>query len=156
MIIHQLTPDECRDVLRLASVARLACARADQPYVVPIFVYFDEREDCLYGFSAVGQKIDWMRENPKVCVEVERIVDKFHWSTVVVFGMYEEVGISPDEAAARHRASELFDRRPQWWLPAAGKLGGHPEHAEPVVYRIRIARLTGRRAERSANDADAP
>jgi uncharacterized protein len=146
MLIHDLTAAECRDVLARSSVARLACARADQPYVVPIFFSFDAHDDCLYGFSTLGQKIDWMRGNPKVCVEVDEIGGQNQWTTIVVFGRYEEVGDSSEHAATRHRAYDLFQERRQWWLPAAAKLRGGEEHHSPVVYRIHISRMTGRRA----------
>jgi nitroimidazol reductase NimA-like FMN-containing flavoprotein (pyridoxamine 5'-phosphate oxidase superfamily) len=39
----------------------------------------------------------------------------------------------------------LFQQRPEWWLPAAAKVGSRERHAV-VVYRIRIDRLTGRKA----------
>ena len=58
---------------------------------VPISYSFDAARDCLYCFSAVGQKILWMRDNPKVCVQFEEIHDKDHWATVLVFGRYEEL-----------------------------------------------------------------
>ena len=89
-----------------------------------------------------------MRANPKVCVEIERIVDKFHWSTVLVFGRFEEIGDSSSDRASRRRANALFEQRPQWWLPAAGKLAAGDEHPTPVVYRIRIDRMSGRQAAR--------
>jgi nitroimidazol reductase NimA-like FMN-containing flavoprotein (pyridoxamine 5'-phosphate oxidase superfamily) len=155
MVVHELTSAECREVLRLTGVARLACARGEQPYIVPVFVYYDEREHCLYGFSALGQKIDWMRANPKVRVEIERIVDRFHWATLLVFGRYEEVGDSAKDGESRRRASELFEQRPQWWLPAAGKLPSGTEHHAAVVYRIRIDRMSGRRADRPVNEVPA-
>ena len=148
MRIHELTPAECREILELTTVARLACARDGQPYVVPVSLYFDEPADCFYGFSTIGQKIDWMRENPKVCVEIERIVDKYHWSTIVVFGRFEEIGESPRHGNARRRANELFEQRPQWWLPGTGKLEAGEERSVPVVYRILIERISGRRADR--------
>jgi uncharacterized protein len=148
MVIHELTHAECREVLRLASLGRLACARDGQPYIVPVFLYFDSQDDCIYGFSTAGQKIDWMRANPKVCIEVERIIDKLHWSTVLIFGRYEEIGDSTQESVLRRRASELFEQRPGWWLPATGKVASAEEHHAPVVYRIRIERMSGRRAAR--------
>ena len=86
MLIHELTPAECRDVLWRAKLGRLACAKDDQPYVVPIQLSYDALSDALYAFSTVGQKIEWMRTNPKVCVEIEEITDKSHWTTVIVFG----------------------------------------------------------------------
>jgi len=145
VLIHELTDDECRAVLAGSRLARLACSRYDQPYVVPVFVEFDE--GYLYGFATLGQKIEWMRENPKVCLEIDAVADTTHWTTVVVFGGYEEITDAPKDSAARERARELLESRPGFWLPAAAKLTP-VEHPVPVVYRIRIDRMTGRRAAR--------
>jgi uncharacterized protein len=148
MVIHELTAPECREVLARVSVARLACCRGEQPYVVPVFLYFDGEGECLYGFAAVGQKIDWMRSNPRVCVEVDDVGDQMHWTTVLAFGRYEEVGDSAPDDIARRRALHLFQRRPNWWLPGTGKREGGTEHHTALIYRIRIERLSGRRATR--------
>lgn len=73
MIIHELTAAECEEFLGRATVGRLGCAHHSQPYIVPVSLYFGREEKCLYGFSTVGKKIEWMRENPRVCVEVDAI-----------------------------------------------------------------------------------
>ena len=147
MRIRELDRVECGDVLSRNDLARLACARHGQPYIVPIHYSFDAARNCLYAFSTVGQKNDWMRENPLVCVEVEEIADKRHWTTVLIFGRYEEMTDSPEDASARRTAQTLFEGRPQWWLPAAAKVGSH-EHPEMVLYRIIIDRMSGRRTSR--------
>jgi hypothetical protein len=69
MIINEISADDCRAVLERASVGRLGCALNNEPYVVPIYLAFES--DYIYVFSTFGKKIEWMRENPKVCVEVE-------------------------------------------------------------------------------------
>jgi nitroimidazol reductase NimA-like FMN-containing flavoprotein (pyridoxamine 5'-phosphate oxidase superfamily) len=148
MLIHELTAAQCEEVLARASVGRLACARNDQPYIVPIFLYFDISEKFLYSFSTLGQKIDWMRGNPKVCVEVDEILEGFHWTTVVVFGHYEEIRDSKEERNVRRRAYELFQKRREWWLPGAAKHTTGEEHYTPVVFRIRVGKASGRRADR--------
>ena len=147
MRIHELTEDECRAILQRTSLGRLACARGNQPYIVPISLYFDSDGSSLYSFSTAGQKIDWMRENPKVCVEVEDISDKKHWTTVLVFGRYDEIDHSKEDANARRRAFDLFQRNSEWWLPGAGKTTSEAQQPA-VVYRIQIERMTGRRAAR--------
>lgn len=147
MVIHELTAEQSREVLARSEVGHLACARFDQPYVVPIHFSFDAARDCVYAFSTVGQKVQWMRENPKVCLEVAEVDDKDSWTTVVAFGRYEEIHQSPEESAARQRAEQLFMTRREWWLPAAAKLPGR-ERPEVVVYRIQLDRVTGRRAAR--------
>jgi nitroimidazol reductase NimA-like FMN-containing flavoprotein (pyridoxamine 5'-phosphate oxidase superfamily) len=131
-------------VLTRARIGRLACVREDQPYVVPVHVSFDGRD--LYGLSTVGQKVEWMRENPRVCVEVEEFKNPRRWTTVLVFGRYEELTRSRAHERARARAEELLSRRVDYWLPAAAKVLSHEHHA-PVMYRIVVSRMTGRRAD---------
>jgi hypothetical protein len=41
MHIHELTVNECREVLKNTNIGRLACARDNQPYVVPVHFYLD-------------------------------------------------------------------------------------------------------------------
>lgn len=147
MLIHELTVAECRDVLSRSTLARLACSRADQPYVVPVSFGYDVEHHCLFSFSAVGTKVLWMRENPKVCVEVEDVVDSLHWTTVIIQGRYEELTDSADHGELRRRALALFEERREWWLPGAAKLGSHEPQAV-VIYRILIDRMTGRRGSR--------
>jgi uncharacterized protein len=147
MLIHELTFDQCAEVLERADLGRLGCAKDGQPYVVPVHFSFDAERECVYGFSAIGQKILWMRDNPRVCLEVDDVQDKNHWQTVVIFGRYEEIHDSPGEAEARRRAEALFQRRPEWWQPAAAKVGAS-ERPSVVVYRIQFDRVTGRRAAR--------
>ena len=147
MLIHELSPKECAEVLGRTNLGRLGCSRFDQPYIVPIHFSYDAERNCAYAFSTIGQKIEWMRENPKICLEVDDIGDKDHWTTVLVTGRYEEIHQATHAAEARRRAELFFQERPEWWLPAAAKVGSR-EHHDMVVYRILIDALTGRRATR--------
>ena len=88
MLIHELSPTECAEVLGRTNLGRLGCSRFDQPYIVPIHFSYDAERNCAYAFSTIGQKIEWMRENPKICLEVDDIADKDHWTTVLVTGRY--------------------------------------------------------------------
>jgi nitroimidazol reductase NimA-like FMN-containing flavoprotein (pyridoxamine 5'-phosphate oxidase superfamily) len=149
LLIHQLTGDECEEVLRRSNLGRLGCAQDNQPYVVPIYFRFESVQPdarYLYGFSSLGQKISWMRRNPLVCVEVDEVADTRHWTTVVVFGRFEELSQLDNPEAADH-AYEVLRARHDWWQPAAGKMEMSAQYV-PVVYRIRINSVTGRRADR--------
>ena len=74
MLIKEISSKECFDTLSCATVGRLGCSFNDQPYVVPI--YFAYEADWIYVFSTFGKKIEWMRANPKVCVEIEEKVSE--------------------------------------------------------------------------------
>jgi nitroimidazol reductase NimA-like FMN-containing flavoprotein (pyridoxamine 5'-phosphate oxidase superfamily) len=147
MQIKELTTDQCRALLQATNLGRLACVRDNRPYIVP--VYYDYYKEALYSFATLGKKIQWMRTNPRVCVEVDEIVDQFNWTTVVVKGRYEELTKSRTHEEARQRAYLLFEHRPDWWYPAAGKTRS-AEIRTPIIYRIQIEALSGRRAVRDA------
>jgi hypothetical protein len=143
MVVQEMTEHECRSILAGTTVARLACARNNQPYIIPVHVDFDH--ECLYGYATLGMKIDWMRQNPLVCLEIDDLTSDGQWASVVVFGHYEELPPTQDYEDLRRVAERLFQRHPMWWEPASVPLQAH-EPRSPIVYRIRISRLTGRRA----------
>lgn len=147
MLIHELTHAECLAVLSRTTVYRLACAQGDQPYIVPISFYFDGTA-ALYSFATVGQKIHWMRENPKVCVETDDVSDRFHWTTIIVTGVYEELSKSPADADELQRAMAVLQQQPHWWLPGAARLGSSQQSPQGVIYRVRINAVSGRRVKR--------
>ena len=111
MRIGEMTPKGCREILAHTSLGRLGCSREDQPYVVPI--YFVYEPDHLYGFATDGQKIDWMRTNPKVCVELDEIRNHFQWTSVVLYGRYPRIARpAPICRGTRPRAEALRNTRP--------------------------------------------
>src|ERR1022692_3412894 len=96
MVIREMSREECLRVLAKAKLARLACAHENQPYVVPVYLAYHEAYECLYGFTTPGQKVEWMRANPLVCVEVDEIVAYDQWVSVIAFGRYEELPETPE------------------------------------------------------------
>ena len=146
VMIQELTRQASLDLLARTRLGRLACAHGTQPYVVPI--YFAYHNECLYGFPTVGQKIEWMRANPLVCVEADEVVGPEHWATVLVFGRYEELPDTPEWARARTVAHTLLKQYAVWWEPAYAKtiLHGIQRPLVPVFYRIHCRRVIGHRA----------
>jgi len=154
MIINPLNEEECGALLRRASIGRLACSRDDQPYVVPIYLAYEA--GAVYVFSTFGQKIRCMRTNPKVCVEVDEIMNESEWATVIVNGRYEELA-EPRYADERAKARSLLARHHRWWLNAAAerRLESHAELMDPLFFRVQIDSVSGLRAfaERSESPA---
>ena len=167
MIVHEMTEDECRSALARVSFGRLACAHDGQPYVVPIYFSYDGSHiyglgapGQIYGFSTLGQKIEWMRANPLVCVEIDDHTSHNEWMSVVVSGRYEELPDTPTFECERAHACEILRRRAMWWEPAL-VVTEHREQLAPIFYRIHIRQMTGRRAmpdpvEAAAAAASAP
>ena len=112
MVIRELTRQASVDLLTRIHLGRLACARANQPYVVPIF--FAYHRNSLYCASTIGQKIDWMRENPLVAVEVDEIHSPQQWQSVIVSGSYEEIANTPETKETQQLAWSLLRDRELW------------------------------------------
>ncbi|HVN44846.1 MAG TPA: pyridoxamine 5'-phosphate oxidase family protein [Steroidobacteraceae bacterium] len=147
MRIREMTLGECAAVLERSEVGRLACARDAQPYIVPIHFAYDG-EHC-YGLTTAGQKIDWMRSNPCVCLEVDERSSHQRWLSIVMMGRYEELPESAACEGARAHALELLQRRELWWQPASVARRGREQRA-PIFYRIHIVQMTGLCAEPDA------
>ena len=176
MVIREMSREECLRVLAGAKLARLACTRENQPYVVPVYLAYHKLptgEACLHGFTTPGQKIEWMRANPLVCVEVDEVKAFDQWVSVIAFGRYEETpansgraGLSgrlPARSDSSHiecddertRAWQVLKTDPFWQEPGftAWAARAHRDSAEPLIsifYRIRIDRVTGHEATRDA------
>jgi nitroimidazol reductase NimA-like FMN-containing flavoprotein (pyridoxamine 5'-phosphate oxidase superfamily) len=142
MLIQAMTNEECWTMLARNNIARLACARDNQPYIVPLRVHLDGQY--LFGYTTLGRKIEWMRTNPLVCLEFEEITTDRVWATLIVYGRYEELPHTAENEGARRVADRLFQRHIMWWEPATVPFDGH-ERRPPIVFRIHIASFTGRR-----------
>ncbi len=146
MLIRKLTPQECQEMMTRSVFGRLGCASDDQSYVVPIYFAFEP--DRLYGFTTVGRKIEWMRKNPKVCVEVDEVVDHFQWMSVIVTGRYQELPDTVEFRSERKHALMALEKRLLWWQTAlaAKQLPTRYETPEPLFYCISIDSMTGLRS----------
>ncbi len=146
MYIHEMTADECRAALEKTNVGRLACARDNQPYLVPINFAFDGTY--LYGFTTLGQKIEWMRSNPLVCFEIDEVVGHNEWMSIIVFGRYEELPDQPEFQNRLLRAHSFLQKRIMWWEPAyiSQEHRDQPHSLTPIFYRIHVEKMTGHRS----------
>ena len=146
MLMSEMSGEECRDLLARLEFGRLACAHGNQPYIVPI--YFAYEPGHLYGFATSGRKVEWMRSNPLVCVEVDEVLSHYRWSSVVVLGRYEELADTPEYSGVRLQAQLRLEKRVLWWqiAYAAGQVRGEPQPPDAVFYCIHIEEITGRRA----------
>jgi uncharacterized protein len=145
LLIQEIDRQTSLDLLARTHLGRLACAQGSQPYVVPF--YFAYHNNFLYSFTTVGQKIDWMRANPLVCVEADEVVSPEEWASVIVFGRYEELPDTSEYQLERAVAYSLLQKKAGWWEPGYVKtiLHGAQRSLTPVFYRIQVGQITGHR-----------
>lgn len=167
MVIHEMNEEECLLMLASTRLMRLGCSHKNQPYVVPISLAYDTEADtpCLYGVTTLGQKIEWMRGNPLVCVEVDKITTHEVWESVIAFGHYQElpVNMARDEARLRNQerprqigeattsepvnggqvsvdegehAWQILKSNPEWWQLGWAAWVARPHHDKSEPYRI--------------------
>lgn len=143
VVILEMQPSEIDQFLRSQVVGRVGCHVGGTTYVVPVIYAWDG--ECAYVYSVEGQKVRMMRENPKVCFEVDEYMAGGGWRSVIIQGSYEELG-GDDAARTLHLLAERFARR------SSGSGNGQRPRGEgrvPVAFRIRAAELSGRKVERS-------
>ena len=100
-MIGTLTRNAIEELLTNARIARLAVHPLpgnEHPLLVPIPCFY--RSGRFYVLSGSGQKIEAMRRNPSVTLEIDRFRATNDWESVVVQGRYEELSTGPERAAA--------------------------------------------------------
>ncbi|HSF24393.1 MAG TPA: pyridoxamine 5'-phosphate oxidase family protein [Blastocatellia bacterium] len=135
-MIRQLNKEETRELLLEGRIGHLGCVEGGVPYVVPVSYLI--HEDSIYVHSLLGRKIRAMRENPRVCFQVEEIKDAYHWRSALAFGQYHEV---TDEQERNWAVRRLLARFPQ--LTPIESVPVHDGQSSVIVFRIRIEEMSG-------------
>lgn len=138
-MLGTLNGGEIDDVLRENVIGRIGCHAFGRTYVVPVTYAYDG--NAVYAHSPEGMKLHMMRQNPRVCFEVDSFDGMANWKSVIASGVFQE--LYGDDA------NERFT-----WLKDSleSRLGGppgetvHPVNGAPqgVVYKIVLEKRTGR------------
>jgi nitroimidazol reductase NimA-like FMN-containing flavoprotein (pyridoxamine 5'-phosphate oxidase superfamily) len=135
-MIGALTAEAIEGVLSRQAIGRLGLSGDDRIYIFPVQYGYDGT--CLYLISREGHKLDLLRADPRVCLEVEEIESPARWRTVLVHGRFDELA----EEADRDHALAVIGEQAGMLPPSIAPYLDGPEHV--VVYRVRIAEKTGR------------
>jgi nitroimidazol reductase NimA-like FMN-containing flavoprotein (pyridoxamine 5'-phosphate oxidase superfamily) len=142
-MVREMSQEECWALLGESFIGRLGCHAEGETYVVPISFALDGKR--IVGQTTVGKKVQMMRANPKVCVQVDKGQALDDWQSVILWGEFRELSAGEKPAAARALIDKLSGqieaegRSPRDVTP--DKVSGR---YEGVVYEIRIERMTGR------------
>jgi nitroimidazol reductase NimA-like FMN-containing flavoprotein (pyridoxamine 5'-phosphate oxidase superfamily) len=136
-MIKTLNQDQSLELLRKERIGRLGCVVDEGPYVVPVNYVFDG--ECAYMHSLPGYKIQAMRTQPRVCLQVDEIDNELSWKSVLAFGTYEEITNQHERAEALNHLLARFSRL----TPVESFMAVDADAPAPIVFRIRISKLTG-------------
>lgn len=138
-MILEMSPDEIDEFVLSQKVGRVGCHVDGETYVVPVIFGWDG--NCIYVYTTEGKKVDMMRENQRVCFEIDEYLTSGGWRSVIAQGVFEE--LEGDEAL---RALQIITER-----VSSNREGGSSrprgEGRTPVAFRIRTNDVTGRKVE---------
>ncbi|CAN5529597.1 hypothetical protein BH10ACI2_BH10ACI2_07220 [soil metagenome] len=146
--VEDLSESEIIDFLAELDYGHLACCRNNKPYVVPVHYAFDRKD--IFVYTTEGKKADIIKENPNVCLQVEKVDDNHHWKSVIVDGFATQLKAGAD----RDRALELIVAVNPTLTPAVSIrwMDEWVRENVEVVYAVKPESMTGRRSlDRTGN-----
>ena len=142
--VLDLNEREIDDMLCRNNYGHFGCTLNDKPYVVPInFVY---EMPFIYVYTTAGMKSQILDMNPQVCLQVEEIVDRSDWRSLVVQGNATRI-IDPIE---RERIFKMILETNPTLTPAMSIrwTDNWIRENKEVVYRIDPTEKSGRYAQK--------
>jgi nitroimidazol reductase NimA-like FMN-containing flavoprotein (pyridoxamine 5'-phosphate oxidase superfamily) len=145
-MLGKLNSSEIDEVIHDQLIARVGCHADGMTYVVPVSYAYDG--ECIYVHSQEGLKIDMMRRNPEVCVQIDQFFDMANWRSVIAWGRFEELLEKKEREYGLGRlvnrvlpfaSSETTHLSPYWPFPPRDL-----QSIKGIVFRIRLVKKTGR------------
>ena len=127
-----------RKFLEEQNFGHLGCVlESGEPYVVPVNYLF--KDDGIYIHCLPGQKLDALRANGKVCLQVEKTGESCRWQSAIAFGEFQEVKRMNKKIEILKEFSAGFEHLTpvESMIEEQWNLGGL------VVFRLNIKRITG-------------
>ena len=145
-MLGELNGDQINSLLFSRVVGRLACTDNNQPYIVPVTYIYDGKN--IYGQTNEDMKLEILRKNPKVCFEVDRMTDMRNWQSAIVFGEFEELGITDAEDARTRLFSRVYRLMTSSTIhPFGHEVTGNVDDStrvKHVMYKIKIQEMSGK------------
>ena len=135
-MIRRMSTDEARSLLSDGGLGRLGCVYDGGPYVVPVNYVLDGEN--IYVHSLPGRKVSALRTNARACLQIDEVVDEYHWRSVIAYGVYREVNAGPERDRA---VGLLLARFPR--LTPVESVPVHDGQSSVILFRIQVEEITG-------------
>lgn len=140
---------EIKFILENNYIAHLGYIYQNRPYVVPITYYFDKESNSVICYSGAGHKMNAMRKNTAVSLQVSEINTVTDWKSVMLHGTFEQ-HFGSDAKAYLHKFSlgvkdvilKQEHKKADFISEFSSKI--HNEDT-PSVFTISIEELTGKK-----------
>ena len=147
-MIQDLATKEGKQLLSDNYIGHLAFIAGEWPYSIPITYYYNAAKNMIISYAAEGHKIEAMRTNPNVSLEVNEINSVSTWRSVLAHGKFEELqGID-----ARYHLHEFAEGVKAIILRKEGKDARAisefsckmESNQNPIVFRIVVDEMTAK------------
>jgi len=134
-------------IIRSCQVCRVGLVDGSEPYIVPMSFGYDG--ECFsFHCAPAGRKLDLLRRNPRVCVELDEVVRmveaenacgwSMHYRSVMGAGVAEIIeGAEAKRAGLTVIMNQYTDREPPFTAAAVERV---------CVFRVRPDSLTGKQS----------
>jgi uncharacterized protein len=147
-MLGELSKEEIEGVLNSNVIGRIGCVGDDRVYVVPITYVYDN--GYVIGHTTEGMKIEFLRQNPECCFEVDEMKSISNWQSVIAWGTFEELEGEAADKAMEKLVSKLLPLVPSE-TSHVGRMGPTSSRRtstlatnSPIVYRILLKDKSGR------------
>jgi uncharacterized protein len=147
-MIGYLTQEQSEALLSENIFGHIGCNDGFNTYVYPTNYVYDGKY--IYCHSPAGTRVSVMRENKRVCFQVDMVESFVNWKSVMVLGQYEEL----EDERSRYYAMKAFNDKALQIKISKDLLSSlalekvlHPNlphNSRPVIYRISMDEITGR------------
>jgi nitroimidazol reductase NimA-like FMN-containing flavoprotein (pyridoxamine 5'-phosphate oxidase superfamily) len=144
-----LEEKEIKFVLENNYIGHLGYIYQNRPYVVPLTYSYDKESNAIICYSGEGHKIDAMRKNSIVSIQVADIESDTKWKSVLVHGSFKQL-FGADAKANLHKFSlnvkEVILNKELREVNFISEFSSKIYNDEvPTVFIIEIEEITGKK-----------
>lgn len=155
-MIRVLDAQECLHILSGNYIGNLSYIYRDRPFITPITYFFDEENNVIIGYSAEGHKINAMRKNNHVSLNVSEIDSVNDWKSVLAHGTFQELSSSTAKAKL-HQFSlgvkDLIIDKEHKELDFISEFSSKIYKDDlPIIFQINVEEVTGKMRKYYASD----
>ena len=140
-----LTTSAIERVLRNNYLGHLAYLWQGKPHVIPITYYFDPADNTIISYTSEGHKIDAMRANKSVAVQVEQVQSISNWESVMLQGSSAKQKLHLFTEGVKDIIRRKENREVGFINEFSSKSSAN---GIPVVFQIKILEMSGKRRKK--------
>ena len=148
-MIRTLSEKESYHILRNNYIGYLAYTYQNRPFIKPITYFYDELKNVIISYSGHGHKVNAMRKNNNVCLEVAEIDSVNDWKSALVHGSFEQLYGSQAKAYLHEFSlgvKDLIIKKEGKNLDFISEFSSkiYNDDDAPIIYIVKIEEINGR------------